>query len=137
MRLSSLCPANHRHDDRVDVFRQSGNLNLAAGGVILERALRRRAKRVKSLSCIKNIYGLGLLFFRRNRPPAVTGRAERNGEMAPLENFSGANRFLQQTHYATELSSLWLHSQCICGTETTGSGGRFRSAAGEDRSGEQ
>ncbi len=137
MRLSRLCPVNHRHDDRVGVSRQSGSLNLAAGGVIFERTFRRRAKRVKSLSCIKNMYGLGLLFFSRNRPPAVTGRAERNGEMAPPENFSSANRFLQQTHYATELSSLWLHSQRICGTETTGSGGRFRSVAGEDRSGEQ
>ncbi len=67
----------------------------------------------------------------------VTGRAERNGEMAPPGKFLRANRFLQQTHYASELFIALVNSQRICGTETTGSGGAVTVSAGEDRSGEQ
>ncbi|SQC71577.1 Uncharacterised protein [Klebsiella pneumoniae] len=39
------------------------DLNLTADGIILQRAFRRGAEQGESLSCIKNMYGLGLLFF--------------------------------------------------------------------------
>ncbi len=39
------------------------DLNLTADGIILQRAFGEAPNRVKSLSCIKNMYGLGLLFF--------------------------------------------------------------------------
>ena len=39
------------------------DLNLAAGGIVFQRAFREAPNSVKSLSCMKNMYGLGLLFF--------------------------------------------------------------------------
>ena len=50
----------------------------------IQRAFGDAPKSVKSLSCIKNIYGLGLLFSAR-RQPTATGRAVKSGATAPPE----------------------------------------------------
>ncbi|UMX68748.1 hypothetical protein MJ560_11965 [Klebsiella pneumoniae] len=81
------------------------DFNLTADGIILQRTFRLEApNRVKSLSCIKNMYGLGLLFFSTSQAASGDGQgSEKRPGRNHLEDFPGADRALHFAHHRAVL----------------------------------
>lgn len=83
------------------------------------------------------MYGLGLLFSARNRPPAVTGRAERNGEMAPPKISPARIAFATNAlRHRTLHRSDYIHN-AYAARKPLAAAARLRSVADVVRSGEQ
>ena len=97
-------PANRRRAAARPGAGDGVDLNLTADGIVLQRAFGEAPNRVKSLSCIKNIYGLGLLFFSTSYAASgdAAGRREAAGR-DHLEDFPGADRALHFAHHRAVL----------------------------------
>ena len=113
-------PANRRRGGVARPGAGDGvDLNLTADGIVLQRAFGEAPNRVKSLSCIKNIYGLGLLFFSTSYAASGDGQGSEKRRKGTTWKISPriARCILRTT--APYSSSLWSTSQRISATVVT------------------